>query len=416
MTTENATSLTDAQIRQLLVYLTAAHMAGGAGAHEAHDEVRRAAAALGYPGVQVAATPNGVNLSLGEGQPATYEAIETTLRLDQTARLNAIQRGLETHQITPSEGLVALNALREKKARFPVFGMYVGGMAVATGISAILQPTAASIAFSAIVSPITVALMRLTGRRVLPGAMLPLFASFFIALAAFVAYDHSWIISPLRTMLPPVAVLLPGALITTGLSELVAGQMVSGVSRLGYGATQLVMFASGVAGAAVLTHASADSFTNQRADDFGPLLGFAGVVLLTVGITLMESIPRNHALGVLAVTTLTYAAQWGVQTYGNSPWGGALLGAFVASFLAWTLANLNPLLSRMVLFLPSFWLLVPGSLGLVSVTQLGIDPGQSWPTTMNAASVIVAISLGLVFGTTGARALNIFAIRRNSPV
>ena len=43
--------MNDAKTRQLLVYLAAAHMAAGAGAHEAEEDVVRAARAIGLPGV-----------------------------------------------------------------------------------------------------------------------------------------------------------------------------------------------------------------------------------------------------------------------------------------------------------------------------------------------------------------------------
>lgn len=414
-------ALSDAQTRQLLVYLAAAHMAGGAGAHEAREDVIRVARAIGLRGAQLQANPDGVTLSLGHGEPATFESIEGSLRLDQTARVAAVQHGLERGTLTPRQGLDQLRTLRKQRARFPVVGMYLGGFVVAMGIAGILQPTWPSVLFAGLASPVTVALIRLTGRRLVPGALLPLFAAFIVASAAFLAFDAGLVASPLRTMLPPVAVLLPGALIVTGLSELVAGVMVSGTSRLVYGTTQLVMFAAGVAGASVVTHAGADAFVNTRVDDLGPLAGFVGLFALTAGICLMESVPRRLAPWVLAVTAFTYVTQWSVQNWVSSPaWAGAFCGAFVASFTAWVMALVRPTLPRMVLFLPSFWLLVPGSLGLVTVAQLGIDPHESWTTATRASASIIAIALGLVFGTSAARALRVtirraLRLRRASP-
>lgn len=417
---EHETSpLTSAQTRQLLVYLAAAHMASGAGAHEAREDVVRAARAMGLPGVQMQADPSGVTLSLGHGEPATFESVEGSLRLDQTARVAGIQHGLETGSLTPRRALDALLGLRGQRARFPVVGMYLGGLVVAAGIAGILQPTWPSVLFAAAASPVTVALIRLTSRRLLPAALLPLVAGFVVAGAAFLAHRAGLVASPLRTMLPPVAVLLPGALIVTGLSELVAGAMVSGASRLAYGTTQLVMFAAGVAGASVLTDTPSSAFLNTRVDELGPLAGFIGLAALTAGICLMESVPRRLAPWVLAVTTLTYATQWSVQNWLPSPgWAGACAGAFVASFSAWVMALARPTLPRMVLFLPSFWLLVPGSLGLVTVAQLGIDPHESWHTATNATATIIAIALGLIFGTSAARALRVTirrTLRRRGP-
>ena len=404
--------MTPAQTRQLLVYLAAAHMAAGAGAHEAEEDVVRAARAIGLPGVQMQANPNGVTLGLGHGEPATFESVEGSLRLDQTARVAAIQHGLEMGSLTPADALATLRGLRRQRARFPVVGMYLGGLVVAAGIAGILQPTWPSVLFAALASPVTVALIRLTGRRLVPAALLPLFAGFIVAAAAFAAFDAGLVASPLRTMLPPVAVLLPGALIVTGLSELVAGAMVSGAARLAHGTTQLVMFAAGVAGASLLTHAPSSAFVNTRVDELGPLAGFIGLGAVTIGICLMESVPRRLAPWVLAVTTLTYATQWSIQNWLAYPaWAGACAGAFVAAFSAWVMALARPTLPRMVLFLPSFWLLVPGSLGLVSVTQLAIDPHESWKTATNASGAIVGIALGLVFGTSAARGLRV-TIRR----
>lgn len=411
ITDAGGADLPPAKTRQLLVYLTAAHMAAGAGAHEAAADVARVAHAMGLRAPQIRADPNGVTLSLGHGEPATYETVEGSFRLDQTARVTAIQHALETGETTPAEALEYLKGLRRQKPRFPVVGMYLGGVVVAMGIAGILQPTWPSILFAAAASPVTVALIRLTGRRLLPAALLPLVASFLIASAAFWAYEHGIIHSPLRTMLPPVAVLLPGAVIVTGLSELVAGVMVTGAARLAYGATQLVMFAVGVGGAALWLNPGDQAFTNARLDDLGPVAGFVGLCSLTVGICLMESVPKRLAPGVLAVTTATYVVQWAVQTDIGSPWGGAFAGAFTATVAAWTIALLRPDMSRLVLFLPSFWLLVPGSLGLVTVTQFGVHPQEAWPTAMTATSVIIAIALGLVFGTNAARGVQV-ALRR----
>lgn len=404
-----APALSDAAVRKLLACLAAAHMAGGAAAHEAHEDVIRAARGLGIEGVQIQASPNGITLALGHGEPATFEAVESQFRLDQTARVAAIQHGLETGRLTPDVALNALVALRKQRARFPIAGMYFGGAIVAMGISCILQPSIHSIIFSAAASPITVALIRLTQRKLIPGALLPLFAAFFVSLAAFAAFQAEFIVSPLRTMLPPLAVLLPGGLITTGLSELVVGAMVAGTARLAYGTVQLVMFSAGVLGAGLALNAPASAYSNTRANDLGAWAGFLGLLALTAGICLMESVPKKLAPGVLAITTATYLTQWGVQSGLGSPWGGALCGAFIASFAAWTVAWVRPEISRLVMFLPSFWLLVPGSLGLVSVTQLGFNPHESWSTTLTATSVIVSISLGLIFGTTTARGLRLLS-------
>jgi uncharacterized membrane protein YjjB (DUF3815 family) len=51
-------------------------------------------------------------------------------------------------------------------------------------------------------------------------------------------------------------------------------------------------------------------------------------------------------------------------------------------------------------FLPAFWMLVPGSLGLLSVTELALDRGGSGFVVVE---LIGAIALGLLFGSVLAR-------------
>lgn len=402
----SSTASTPEEHRRLLAYLAAAHTAGGAAAHEVEVDVVMAARGIGYPKAQVRSDPNGVWVALGPGEPATYEQVEGGLRLDQSVRVAAVQHGLATGGMTPETALAALSTLRAQKQRFPVLGMYLGGFVIAFGIGTLLQPAWHSIIFAVAISPVVVALMRLTQRGLIPSALLPLVASFCVAVPAFWLNAEGWLTAPLRSMLPPVAVLLPGALLVTGLSELVAGRMVSGASRLLYGSTQLLMFAVGIAAAALLLHVSPEAWADARVDEIGPLLPFLGIALLSLGICLQESVPWKLAGVVFGVLTLTYVATWAVQGLAHGPsWFALFTGAVVASFLSWAAAMIRPGIPRLVLFLPSFWLLVPGSLGLVSVARLGVSPADSWTAVVTTTASLVAISVGLIVGTSTARGL-----------
>ena len=69
------------------------------------------------------------------------------------------------------------------------------------------------------------------------------------------------------------------------------------------------------------------------------------------------------------------------------PDGALILEAFV------------PDLPRLVVFLPSFWLLVPGSLGVLGATELALDPGGATATVVGVLAVVSALALGLLVGT-----------------
>ena len=429
--------LDETGMRRLLVYLAAAAVAGGQPVHEVESDVRRLATRLGRPGIQVDASPTGVVLSLGGGTPATFEAVEGTLRLDQSVDTYEIRSGLEHGTLAPEQALERLKALRRIPHRYPKAGLELGMLCVATGIALILQPTWPSVAFAAVAGQVTAAFIRLSGRWRSVATLTPFLAAFIIAFAAFGAAQLGLITNPIRSLLPPIAVLLPGALIVTGMAELAAGAMTAGTSRLVFGAGQLLLFALGVAGAAWLLdvpsyvlinelvnesilEASADCIMILGCDgeiklvnEIGPWSPFAGVLLLTAGISLMESVPGRLVPWVAAMLSLTLAVQIYGQSVVGSPWFGALAGSTVASLGAALIELYRPQLPRLVVFLPSFWLLVPGSLGVVSVTQLGLEPRLAGSTLLEAASVMCSIALGLIIGTTVARMVGIARRRRH---
>ena len=86
-------------------------------------------------------------------------------------------------------------------------------------------------------------------------------------------------------------------------------------------------------------------------------------------------------------------------------------GALAASLGASAVEAVKPRLPRLVVFLPSFWLLVPGSLGLLSTTQLAVDPDGSAEAALGVLGVVTAIALGLLVGAAVAQSVR-GAVRR----
>ncbi|HLS40340.1 MAG TPA: threonine/serine exporter family protein, partial [Ornithinicoccus sp.] len=99
-----------------------------------------------------------------------------------------------------------------------------------------------------------------------------------------------------------------------------------------------------------------------------------------------------------------YLAQVVGQQLGTLALGG-FLGAVAASLGATLVELRRPQLARLVVFLPAFWLLVPGSLGLVGVSQLVVDPLTAVEAVLAVVGLITAIALGLLVGSALARAL-----------
>jgi uncharacterized membrane protein YjjB (DUF3815 family) len=78
-----------------------------------------------------------------------------------------------------------------------------------------------------------------------------------------------------------------------------------------------------------------------------------------------------------------YAA-WGGQVLGNAIFGiymSAFVGAFVMTPVAYWIARFPSAMPQYASFLPGFWLLVPGALGLIGLTDL-----EPWKMVVGASN------------------------------
>lgn len=384
--------------RRLLAWLGAGLLAGGIPTHEVEQDLRVLATTLGHPRAQVACLPRGVWVTLSAGQPASFEGVEGGLRLEQLADCTALLAGLRAGRLTPEEALVSLATLRAQPHRYKVPGLLAGGVLSGVGIALVLAPAWPSVAFAALLAPVTVVLMVLSGRNRTIATLTPLLAAFVTALVAFSAASAGLVPAPLWTLVAPIAVLLPGATIVTGLVELAAGSMVGGTSRLGHGTVQLLLFALGVGAAVALLDVPSELLDPARPVELGWWAPLLGVAVVTLAISLMESLRLSLVPWVMLTAVATYLGQLLGQTLSDARWAGAFLGAVVAILAATVVEFVRPQLPRSVVFLPSFWLLVPGSFGLISVTQLEAGPAVAFSAVVAVTLVIVAIALGIVVG------------------
>ncbi len=402
MTQSSPADAPEPQVRRLLVALAASMVATGQPVSDVEDEVVEVASRLGHPDAQVAAGPTGVTVGVSSGEPATYESVKGSLRLDQAAEVRTIRHQLLQGSISVEEATGALLALSSRPSRYPLWLANLGWVGIAIGIALILQPGWANVAFAAVGGTITLGLYRLGQRFRLVGTLLPTLAAFVLACLVFAAVDAGLLEGPLRTLLPPLAVLLPGALIVTAMSELASGAMVAGTSRLVFGIVQLLLFTLGIVAAARLFDVPTTALNNLRVQELGWWAAPLGLVLITLGIGVLES-PSLRLLPFIAFTlVLAFAAQSFGQAL-SGPVLGSFAGALAASLGASAVEAVRPSLPRLVVFLPAFWLLVPGSLGLLSTTQLALDPAGSAEAALGVLGVVTAIALGLLVGAAVAQ-------------
>lgn len=389
----------DTATRALLAHLGTAMIATGQPVQEIEEELGEVGARLGYPQVQTAAGPTGIVVSLTDGGAATYRAAPPGLRLHQSASVRRIRHQLVRGELTTGAARDQLEAVARRPVRHPLWLVALAWPVLAVGIALILQPGWANVVAAIVGAVLVFGLVQLAERFQLVKALLPTLAAFLVSVIVFGAADAGLLEGPLRTVLPPLAVLLPGALVVNGMSELAAGHMQAGAARLTYGLVQLGLFALGLLMATTLLRVPASVLSNVRVDEIGWAGAPVGLLLIGVSICLMEGVPLRMQGWVLLVLSLAFGAQLAGQELGSIGLGG-FLGAIAASLGASAVELRRPQLARLVLFLPAFWLLVPGSLGLVGVTELAAGRASASDVAVGVLGVVIAISLGLLVGSS----------------
>src|SRR5262249_42655806 len=203
-------------------------------------------------------------------------------------------------------------------------------------------------------------------------------------------------------LVPPLVSFLPGAMLTFGMVELAYGDMVSGASRLLTGIVELVLLAFGLAAGAVLVGYSYEHLTDVTGesvsapwDVLGPWLG---VVVFWIGVYLTFSAPRNSLWWMLLVLLSAFGAQQIAAAIFNKDLSG-FFGTLVATPLGYWIHKRFKGPPSMVTFLPSFWLLVPGALGLLTVKRLLSEPAER-AGLINVAFAFASIALGALVGAS----------------
>src|SRR4051794_130649 len=379
---------------------------------------------------RITAFPTSLLVSLGSGEAASLELTTpvTAVQLDQIAVLHRLADDAEHARVEPRDGLARLDEIRELAPRFGPWAS-IGGYGVLTvGIALILHPALRDVLAAALFGLIVGALRLATRRQPTLQIMLPVVAAFCIAALTSLAVKHDLADPGLRAMIAALAVFLPGAALTTSVLELARGDMIAGSSRLVWSSVQLMLLAFGiVAGIEAVGVSSSQAFSSSDRV-LGGWAPWLGVRVFAVGGVVGYAAPRgaftpllvlvksggvglggwNHLFGgdvsgLLGGLPMWALVAWVGQVVGTHLFGGfvsGLVGALVMTPAAAVAAHSSSALPVYALFLPGFWLLVPGALSLIGLTRLAGDTSAVGSGDFLAVvGSIIAVALGVLCGT-----------------
>jgi uncharacterized membrane protein YjjB (DUF3815 family) len=178
--------------------------------------------------------------------------------------------------------------------------------------------------------------------------------------------------------------------------ELAFANIVSGASRMVAGFTQLILLAFGLLGG---FKAFGGEFPSDlgNTDRLAPWLAWAGVVLFALGLHLFKSSRRRSLLWMMATMLMAFLGQniAGRFLDGSST---AFFGAAVMTITALVIEYRLKGPPALVSIIPAFWLLAPGSFGLVSVTTMAMDGQGTAGSILQLLFILTAIATGCLIG------------------
>jgi uncharacterized membrane protein YjjP (DUF1212 family) len=313
------------------------------------------------------------------GDPTTgnlrLQRIGGSYRFDQIAAVEDQLTRARTASAPPEEITAALKTIDSARAPLPVW-LRVAGYGLATvGFAAALRldPSLFLVALGlGLLVGVALALVNPNSRG---GALMPIAATFGVALIVGILSDAAGLDDPVRLAAVPVLFLLPGATITSAVIELVNGDMLAGSSRLVFAIMQLVAMAFAFVLAIDLAGVSPQDLRDLSPTEGPAWLAWLGAGAFAAGLAIYGCTPRRLWAKILVLAFFAFTVQQLASEWLAGPLAGgvaaalALLGAYILDSVGEDRGRQRTQSgpAALVLFIPAFWLIVPGSLGFTAL-------------------------------------------------
>lgn len=326
--------------------------------------------------------------------PGPYRVGE--LRFDQMEGVLEIAREARNGRLSPLDGLRKLDAVWKMKHRYGDAGFVLGYLLLTVGIALILRPTWTGLGYVAALGLACALMLVAVRRQPAWNAVMPVVAAFILSSAVALLYRFGVNEPAMQLLIPPLIIFLPGSTLTVAMVELAFANIVSGASRFVAGFIQLILLAFGILGGfkAFGSSMPADIGSPER---LAPWLAWCGVLVFVLGLHLFKSSRRRSFAWMVLTMVMAFAGQVvsGLFFDGSST---AFFGAVVMAITALSIEYRLKGPPAIVSIIPAFWLLAPGSFGLVSVTSMangGLGTGGS---ILELLFILTAIATGTLIG------------------
>lgn len=390
---------------RLIIELGEALIDAGDAVNTVEHTMRSLAGVYGIEELNVMVVPTALIVSAPGVDEATTEVKSAgwrSLRLDQIDDIVRLVNATERGEFSVAQGRAELERIRTSTSPIPTSLALFGYVFTSAGIALLLRGGWREVLLAAALG-LVVGFLRRRSQRLSESTQpfWPLVSAMLVSITVFslARVVDELILFP--ALAAPLVTFLPGALLTTGVLELATGQIVAGAARVASGAMRLLLLALGIVAGAQLVGVPGDGTGTSPAGPVGAILPWIGVAAFGVGAVWFHGARRSSLIWILMALYTAYAG----QVIGGLFFGSALsafFGAILMTLTALLIARQRSGPTPLVTFLPGFWILVPGALGLEGVTRLISDGELAAGTnalTTTAVSM-VGISLGILLGMT----------------
>lgn len=289
-------------------------------------------------------------------------------RFDQIAATEAVVHRLKHAEVPVPDAMAELERISSARPPVKPYWRILGYMLMALGFALCFRMSFAASVAAVVVSIPIAAIQIWSSAKGAMAALTPFMLTFISALAITLWAVHGGLPDPVRVAVIPVLTLIPGAMLTTALIELSAGDQIAGSSRLVYAMMVLLSMAFGLALAIDLVGIGSEDLRDLTIQQAPHWVMWVAAPVYAVGNLMYFCTPRRVWLWTIFFCFVTFWFTNLLTNWMNVAFAGGV-GLGVALLACWAVnAHDRKRPSVLVMFLPTFWLMVPGSMGFVAIS------------------------------------------------
>lgn len=392
------TDAPDVGVTAMLGELGAALLAASQATSDVEETVDRLARQYDRADLRVFVLPTIVMVEdprRASSQTSLFAADGTALRLDQVDAVERLVRQASQSTPSPQDVVARLSAIRSAPPRFgPVLTVF-GYTLLTVGFGLVLNPTLTALPVYVLLGVVVGSIVLIGARVATLSLILPVLTAFSVTLLISVLVRPLVHDDVLRLVAPSLVSFLPGLTLTIAAVELTSGQMMAGASRLVSGIARLGLLAFGVyAGISLAGEPPPPTTAPVQLGAWAP---WAGIVLVALGYYLYSAAPRRSLMWILYALVVAYSAQLLGDALVGAEMSG-LVGALIVIPAVMLAGRLAASPSTAVMLTCAYWLLVPGAMGFIGLSEAASGTSGATDTILRTFGSLTAIAIGMLLG------------------